>query len=104
LIVALNSDDSVRKLKGPSRPLQTEDDRARIMAALACVDYVTVFDEDTPQALILELRPHVLVKGGDYNIDTIVGAKDVLSWGGRVEVIPLVDGRSTTSLVTRAKH
>lgn len=103
LVVAINSDASVRKLKGPSRPLQTEDDRARIMAAMACVDYVTVFGEETPHELILELKPKVLVKGGDYNIDSIVGAKEVMGWGGRVEVIPLVTGRSTTSLVDRAK-
>ena len=101
--MAINSDASVRKLKGPSRPLQTEDDRARIMAAMACVDYVTVFGEETPHELILELKPKVLVKGGDYNIDSIVGAKEVMGWGGRVEVIPLVTGRSTTSLVDRAK-
>ncbi len=104
LIVALNSDESVRKLKGPSRPLQSEDDRARIMAALACVDYVTIFGEETPHSLILELKPNVLVKGGDYTVDTIVGAKEVIAWGGRVEVIPLVDGRSTSSLVQKAKH
>jgi D-beta-D-heptose 7-phosphate kinase/D-beta-D-heptose 1-phosphate adenosyltransferase len=104
LIVAINSDASVSKLKGPSRPLQSEDDRARIMAALACVDYVTVFSEDTPHSLILELKPSVLVKGGDYSVDTIVGAKEVIGWGGRVEVIPLVSGRSTSSLVQKAKH
>ena len=104
LIVAINSDASVRKLKGPSRPLQSEDDRARIMAALACVDYVTIFGEETPHSLILELKPTVLVKGGDYSVDTIVGAKEVIAWGGRVEVIPLVNGRSTSSLVEKAKH
>lgn len=104
LVVALNSDASVKKLKGPSRPLQTEDDRARIMAALACVDYVTIFDEETPYEVIVELRPKILVKGGDYSIDTVVGAREVLGWGGRVEIIPLVSGRSTTSLVTKAKN
>jgi D-beta-D-heptose 7-phosphate kinase/D-beta-D-heptose 1-phosphate adenosyltransferase len=103
LVVAINSDDSVRRLKGPARPLQTEHDRARIMAALACVDYVTIFGEETPIELIHLLKPTVLVKGGDYNLDTIVGARDVISWGGRVEIIPLVDGRSTTSLVAKAK-
>jgi D-beta-D-heptose 7-phosphate kinase/D-beta-D-heptose 1-phosphate adenosyltransferase len=104
LVVAINSDESVRQLKGPSRPLQNEHDRARIMAALACVDYVTIFGEETPLDLIRLLKPSVLVKGGDYNPDTVVGAKDVINWGGRVEIIPLVDGRSTTTLVTRAKQ
>jgi D-beta-D-heptose 7-phosphate kinase/D-beta-D-heptose 1-phosphate adenosyltransferase len=104
LVVALNSDQSVRALKGPSRPLQSEEDRTRIMAALACVDYVTIFDEATPKALISLFKPSVLVKGGDYNADDIVGASDVRSWGGRVEVIPLVKGRSTTALVDKASR
>jgi D-beta-D-heptose 7-phosphate kinase / D-beta-D-heptose 1-phosphate adenosyltransferase len=103
LVVAINSDASVKKLKGPSRPLQSENDRAQIMAALSCVDYVTLFSEETPRELIVALRPDVLVKGGDYKVETIAGAKDVLGWGGRVELIPLVSGRSTTSLVDRAK-
>lgn len=103
LVVALNSDVSVRLLKGASRPLQTEGDRARIMAAMACVDYVTIFDEETPKELILKLKPDVLVKGGDYQAAKIVGAKEVLSWGGQVEIIALVAGRSTSSLVERSK-
>ncbi|MEI6399500.1 MAG: D-glycero-beta-D-manno-heptose 1-phosphate adenylyltransferase, partial [Pseudomonadota bacterium] len=103
LVLAINSDASVKKLKGPSRPLQNEDDRARILAALAAVDYITVFGEETPLELINLLKPHVLVKGGDYKADSIVGAKEVKSWGGRVEIIQLVEGRSTTSLVTKAK-
>ena len=104
LVVAINSDASVKKLKGPARPLQNEEDRARIMAALACVDYVTIFEEETPAALISSFKPKILVKGGDYNSETIVGAKDVASWGGRVEIVPLVNGRSTTSLVDRARN
>lgn len=104
LVVALNSDASVKRLnKGTNRPLQSEEDRARIMAALSCVDYVTIFDEETPLELILKLRPDVLVKGGDYSVATIAGAKDVLGWGGRVELIPLVPGRSTTSLVEKSR-
>lgn len=103
LVVAINSDASTKRLKGPRRPLQNQDDRARIMAALSCVDYVTIFEEDTPQELILKLRPDVLVKGGDYQVETIVGAKDVLGWGGRVEIVSLVPGRSTTSLVERSQ-
>ena len=104
LVVAINSDASTKRLKGPTRPLQNQDDRARIMAALSCVDYVTIFEEDTPHELILKLRPNVLVKGGDYKVETIVGAKDVLGWGGRVEIVSLVPGRSTTSLVERSQQ
>lgn len=103
LVVAINSDASTKRLKGPTRPLQNQEDRARIMAALACVDYVTIFDEDTPAELIVKLRPDVLVKGGDYQVETIVGAKDVIGWGGRVEIVSLVPGRSTTSLVERSQ-
>lgn len=103
LVVALNSDASVQRLKGPTRPLQNQNDRARIMAALSCVDYVTIFDEETPLELIQKLRPNVLVKGGDYTVATIVGAKEVLGWGGRVEIISLVPGRSTTSLVEKSR-
>jgi D-beta-D-heptose 7-phosphate kinase/D-beta-D-heptose 1-phosphate adenosyltransferase len=102
LVVGLNSDQSVRDLKGPTRPLQSEDDRAHILAALACVDFVTIFDEPTPLELIQRLRPNVLVKGGDYTVDTIVGSQDVLASGGSVEIIPLVKGRSTTNLVKKS--
>jgi D-beta-D-heptose 7-phosphate kinase/D-beta-D-heptose 1-phosphate adenosyltransferase len=102
-VVALNSDESVRKLKGPTRPLQNESDRARILAALACVDYVTIFGEETPLELIKLLRPDILVKGGDYKVDEIAGAREVIGWGGRVELIPLVEGRSTTNLVKKSK-
>jgi D-beta-D-heptose 7-phosphate kinase/D-beta-D-heptose 1-phosphate adenosyltransferase len=103
LIVGVNSDQSVRGLKGPSRPIQSEQDRMKILSALACVDYVTVFDEETPAKLIDLFRPAVLVKGGDYKADSIVGAREVQSWGGRVEIVPLVKGRSTTSIVDKAQ-
>ena len=103
LIVGVNSDASVRRLKGPSRPIQSEDDRTKILSAMACVDYVTIFDEDTPARLIELFKPAVLVKGGDYNADSIVGAREVRGWGGRVEIIPLVRGRSTTSIVDKAR-
>jgi D-beta-D-heptose 7-phosphate kinase/D-beta-D-heptose 1-phosphate adenosyltransferase len=104
LVVGLNSDDSVRRLaKAPGRPVNPQDDRAMVLAALGCVDAVTLFGEDTPHALITALMPDVLVKGGDYTVDTIVGAPEVMAAGGRVEVIPLTPGRSTTSILERAR-
>ncbi len=102
LIVALNSDRSVRRLKGPSRPIAGEAERARILAALAAVDAVVIFDDDTPITLIEALRPDVLVKGGDYTEENVVGAREVRAWGGRVELIPLVEGVSTTRLVAKS--
>jgi len=101
LVLGLNSDDSIRRLKGPSRPLIGEEERAHILAALACVDYVVVFDEDTPLELIRLLRPHILVKGGDYTPEGVVGKDLVESYGGRVALIDLVDGRSTTNIIER---
>jgi D-beta-D-heptose 7-phosphate kinase/D-beta-D-heptose 1-phosphate adenosyltransferase len=101
LVVGLNSDASVRRLKGPQRPVNPIDDRALVLAGLAAVDAVTVFDDDTPHALIARLLPDVLVKGGDYSVETIVGAQEVIAAGGRVVVAPLVPGRSTTSLIAR---
>ena len=104
LIVGVNSDASVRRLgKGPDRPLVAEADRARLLAALAAVDCVVVFDEDTPLALIRMLKPDVLVKGADYAAADIVGAKDVEGWGGRVIRVPLVSGKSTTGLLDRLR-
>ena len=103
LVVALNSDASVRRLKGPERPLTNEHDRVRVISALDAVDLVLVFDDDTPLETIRRLHPDVLVKGGDYSLQTIVGADLVREMGGRVETIPLVPGRSTTALVDRAK-
>lgn len=100
LIVGLNADDSVRRLaKGPGRPFIPEGDRAEILAALACVDGVVLFHEDTPLELIDVLRPDILVKGGDYTLDRIVGRDAVQSWGGEVQVIPVIPGRSTSQLI-----
>lgn len=102
LIVGLNSDASVRRLKGPSRPVQVETNRALMLAALGMVDAVVVFEEDTPQALIESLRPDVLVKGADYRIDQVVGADFVQSYGGRVVLVDLVEGQSTSGLIARS--
>lgn len=102
LIVAVNSDASVRRLKGPSRPINSEATRTEIVAELRCVDAVTIFDEDTPHALIDLLRPHVLVKGGDYRPEEVVGREIVEGDGGILILIPLVEGHSTTNLVQRA--
>jgi len=104
LIVAINSDASVRGLKGPARPIVAKGDRARVLAALAAVDAVVIFDEPTPLKLIVSTKPDVIVKGGDYDQDTVVGAKDVLSWGGQVKIIPLVEGFSTTRLVAKGAN
>ena len=104
LVVGLNTDDSVRRLgKAPDRPINPQDDRALVLAGLGCVDAVTLFGEDTPHAIITALLPDVLVKGGDYTIETIVGAPEVTAAGGRVQVIPLTPGRSTTSILQRAR-
>lgn len=103
LVVGLNSDASVRRLKGPSRPINTQDDRARVLSALRCVDHVIIFDDDTPLDVVTALLPDVLVKGGDYTRDTVVGADVVEDHGGRVEIIPLLEGRSTTSIIARSQ-
>lgn len=102
LIVAINSDASVSALKGPTRPVVAERDRGRVLAALAAVDAVIVFSEPTPLALINALKPDVIVKGGDYIEDTVVGAKEVRGWGGIVKIVPTVEGFSTTRLIARA--
>ncbi|MDB4885424.1 MAG: rfaE bifunctional protein [Gemmatimonadetes bacterium] len=100
LVVALNSDASVRRLdKGPERPVRSEAERAYVLAAFEMVDCVVVFDQDTPLELVNLLRPDVLVKGGDYHEDTIVGAREVRGWGGDVRVIPLRPGQSTTNII-----
>ncbi|HYK82237.1 MAG TPA: D-glycero-beta-D-manno-heptose 1-phosphate adenylyltransferase [Gemmatimonadales bacterium] len=105
LVVAVNSDASVRRLgKGPHRPVVPEQARARLVAALACVECVVLFDEDTPLALVERLRPDVLVKGAEYARDAIVGADAVESWGGRVVRVPLVPGYSTTDLLARLRR
>ena len=105
LVVALNSDASARRLgKGPDRPLNNELDRAALMAALESVSLVTWFDEDTPLELITELRPDVLVKGGDYDMRKLAETQVVLAYGGRAQAIPFVDGYSTTALVTKIRQ
>jgi D-glycero-beta-D-manno-heptose 1-phosphate adenylyltransferase len=104
LIVALNSDRSARGLKGKNRPIMNEKDRAEVMAALASVDYVTIFDEETPGKLIASLLPDVLVKGGDWALDQIVGREDVEAAGGTVMPLPYVEGCSTTDIVERIRN
>ena len=104
LVVALNSDASVSKLKGAHRPLQNEASRGLVMAGLACVAAVTFFEEDTPEQLIAELLPNVLVKGADYAIEQIAGAKQVLAAGGKVETIALSPGYSTSAIEARARQ
>lgn len=104
LIVGLNSDASVKRLKGPDRPINSTESRAIVMANLVLVDAVIVFEEDTPLELISALLPDVLVKGGDYTIDTIVGAKEVIANGGKVVINPIVEGFSTTNIIEKIKH
>ncbi|HXC25896.1 MAG TPA: D-glycero-beta-D-manno-heptose 1-phosphate adenylyltransferase [Gemmatimonadaceae bacterium] len=103
LIVGLNSDASVRRLKGTGRPVRTDAERVYVMAALEVVDAVTVFEQDTPLDLIMAVTPDVLVKGGDYTAETIVGAKEVCAWGGEVVVIPLTPHQSTTAIIERVR-
>jgi D-beta-D-heptose 7-phosphate kinase/D-beta-D-heptose 1-phosphate adenosyltransferase len=102
LIVGINSDASVSKLKGPGRPIQNQEARAAVLASLAAVDLVVVFDDDTPVALIAEIKPDLLVKGADYRLDEVVGADIVESYGGRVMLAPIVPGFSTTATIARA--
>lgn len=104
MIVGVNADSSVRQLKGPSRPVNNEYARARILAALEFVDLVIIFEEETPLNLINELLPDILVKGDDYSIDTIVGAKEVIAHGGKVTTIPLVPTYSTTNIIQKLKN
>jgi rfaE bifunctional protein nucleotidyltransferase chain/domain len=103
LIVGINSDASVKRLKGPERPINSTESRALVMANLVLVDAVVVFEEDTPYELITTLLPDVLVKGGDYTIETIVGAKEVIANGGKVIINPIVDGFSTTNIIEKIK-
>lgn len=104
LVVGLNSDASVRRLKGPDRPINPEGDRAAVLDALRAVDFVTIFEEDTPAALIEAVQPDVLVKGADYTEDRIVGADIVRRRGGRVVIVPLLGGRSTSGLIARIRR
>jgi rfaE bifunctional protein nucleotidyltransferase chain/domain len=103
LIVGLNSDNSVKRLKGQQRPVNNQDSRALLLASLLMVDAVVIFEEDTPLELIHSIKPDVLVKGGDYTIETIVGAKDVIANGGRVVINPVIEGYSTTNIIDKLK-
>ena len=101
LVIGLNTDSSVRILKGKNRPLQDEQDRALILAALEAVDLVILFDENTPLEIITFLKPDILVKGSDYTIDNIVGAKEIVQWGGKVESIEFANGKSTSLIIEK---
>jgi D-beta-D-heptose 7-phosphate kinase/D-beta-D-heptose 1-phosphate adenosyltransferase len=103
LLVGVNGDASVKRLKGPARPIRSAPERCYVLAALAAVDAVVVFDEDTPLELIQAVRPDVLVKGGDYTEASVVGAREVRGWGGDVVIIPLTPGHSTTSTIERLR-
>jgi rfaE bifunctional protein nucleotidyltransferase chain/domain len=103
LVVGLNSDASVRRLKGPERPVRSTAERSYVLAALSMVDAVVPFEADTPLELILHLRPDVLVKGGDYSEATIVGAREVRTWGGNVVIVPLTPGQSTTRIIEKLR-
>jgi rfaE bifunctional protein nucleotidyltransferase chain/domain len=99
----VNTDSSVRRLKGPNRPIRNEAERAHVLAAMETVDLVVLFDEDTPMELLRALKPNVLVKGGDYTRESIVGAREVESWGGETVIIPLTAGHSTTSMIEKLR-
>jgi len=104
LILGLNSDESVQRLKGPERPVNTETTRATLLASMFFIDAVVVFNEDTPLELIKSILPDVLVKGGDYTLDTIVGAKETIANGGRVEVLSFLPGYSSTAIINKIKN
>lgn len=104
LVIGLNADASVERLKGSHRPIQSEDSRAYILAALECVSLVVLFSEDTPINLILEVKPDVLVKGGDYSPNQIVGSPEVIKRGGKVEIIPFLEGFSTSKIEAKIKQ
>ncbi|MFL2581572.1 MAG: D-glycero-beta-D-manno-heptose 1-phosphate adenylyltransferase [Flavobacteriales bacterium] len=101
LIVGVNSSNSVKKLKGPSRPVNSTQSRSKLLAGFECIDLIVVFNEDTPLNLIQSLKPNILVKGGDYTFETIVGAEEVKNYGGQVEIIPFLPGYSTSKIVTK---
>lgn len=101
LIVGLNTDESVRKLKGATRPINNQDDRAEVLLGLKAVDHVIFFGEDTAENLIAELQPDIYVKGGDYTLDTLPEAKIVQAYGGRIEIVNLVAGKSTTNIIEK---
>jgi len=101
MLVCLNSDSSVKQIKGPDRPINNENDRAEILCALECVDYVVLFDETTPQNLLCEIKPDVHTKGADYTIETLPEAKSIMENGGRIEFISFVEGKSTTNVIKK---
>lgn len=103
LIIGLNTDDSVKRLKGKNRPIKDQDTRAMILASLVYVDYVILFDEDTPLELIRQIKPNILVKGGDYKIEDIVGYDIVTAYGGSVQTIPFLEGFSSSSLIDKLR-
>lgn len=100
-LVALNSDVSVKKIKGPDRPINNENDRAEILCALSCVDYVVMFDESSPEQLLVEIKPDVHTKGADYTVETLPEAKAIMENGGKIEFISFVEGKSTTSVIEK---
>ncbi len=102
LVIGLNTDSSVKKIKGRDRPINKESDRAKVLSSLYFVDYITSFNETTPENLIKKIKPDVLVKGGDWNIEEIVGSSFVRSYGGKIKRIPFVKGYSTTSIIKRS--
>lgn len=104
LVVGMNSDTSTKKLKGENRPINNEESRAFLLASLIMVDAVVIFEEDTPLELIKAIMPDVLVKGGDYTVDQIAGAKEVIVNGGRVVINPIIEGHSTSSIIERTKN
>ena len=104
LIVGINSDASVKKIKGEDRPVNNENSRALILASLIMVDDIVIFEEETPIEIIKLIQPDVLVKGGDYTLDTIVGAKEVIAYGGTVEIVPLLKGFSTTNIIEKISN
>jgi D-beta-D-heptose 7-phosphate kinase/D-beta-D-heptose 1-phosphate adenosyltransferase len=103
LVLALNSDSSVRSIKGEKRPILNENERAELLAALEFVDFITIFEELTPLELILCLKPDILIKGGDWPEEKVVGREEVKKWGGRVAIIPEIEGKSTTNIVEKIK-
>ena len=104
LVVCLNSDRSVKALKGPTRPLNNENDRAEVLAGLASVDYVVIFDDDTPVKYLAQIKPDIHTKGGDYDVNNLPEAKVVMDNGGKLEFIQFVDGKSTTNIINKMKN
>lgn len=104
LVVALNSDESVRRLKGDARPIHCLEDRMRVVGALRCVSFVTSFEEDTPERIISEIRPEVHVKGGDYSVESLPESKIILGYGGKVVIMPTLEGRSSTAAIRKMQE